>query len=164
MIRPINKDVLLLRRPSVPATRADVPVADDLLDTLRANADRCVGMAANMIGARTRVIVFENGGKISFAASGASKHMTFSITNSGISAADTVLILEHFDVVCGAFLFEVLFIDSELAVTDAAAACQNSINIFLRDSKSGGLIALRFFNPILLFFYRGERFMRSFLV
>ena len=64
MIRPINRDVLLLRRPSVPATRADVPVADDLCDTLRANADRCVGMAANMIGVSVRVIVFSDGGTL----------------------------------------------------------------------------------------------------
>ena len=81
----------------------------------------------------------------------------------GISAADTILILEHFDVVCCAFLFEILFIDTELALTDAAAACQNCINIFLRDSKSGGLFSLRFFNPVLLFFCRGEWLMRSFL-
>ncbi|MCQ2430262.1 MAG: peptide deformylase [Clostridia bacterium] len=64
MIRPINKDILLLRRPSVPATRADVPVADDLLDTLRESADRCVGMAANMIGVSVRIIVFSDGGTL----------------------------------------------------------------------------------------------------
>ena len=64
MIRPINRDVLLLARPSVPATKADVPVADDLLDTLRANADRCVGMAANMIGVPVRIIVFSDNGTL----------------------------------------------------------------------------------------------------
>lgn len=61
MIRTINRDVLLLSRPSRPATRKDVPVADDLADTLRANADRCVGMAANMIGEPLRIIVFFDG-------------------------------------------------------------------------------------------------------
>ena len=64
MIRPINRDVLLLARPSVPATRADIPTADDLLDTLRANADRCVGMAANMIGVLKRIIAVNDGGEI----------------------------------------------------------------------------------------------------
>lgn len=46
MIRPIDKDIIILSQKSVPATKADMPVLDDLLDTLRANADRCVGMAA----------------------------------------------------------------------------------------------------------------------
>ena len=65
MIREIMRDEAFLKIPSEPATAADIAVADDLIDTLRANSERCVGMAANMIGVRTRVIVFENGGKIS---------------------------------------------------------------------------------------------------
>jgi peptide deformylase len=40
----------------------DLPVAQNLMDTLRANADGCVGMAANMIGVKKRIIVFDNGG------------------------------------------------------------------------------------------------------
>lgn len=56
MIRDINRDVLTLSRPSTPATRADLPVAQDLLDTLMANTERCVGMAANMIGVNKRII------------------------------------------------------------------------------------------------------------
>lgn len=61
MIRPIVHDPLLLARPSVPATEADLPVANDLIDTLRANLDRCVGMAANMIGERKRIIAMARG-------------------------------------------------------------------------------------------------------
>ena len=56
MVRPINHDPVSLSRKSAPATRGDLPVAEDLLDTLRANADRCVGMAANMIGVHKHII------------------------------------------------------------------------------------------------------------
>lgn len=58
MIRPICKDTLILSQKSVQATKADMLVVDDLTDTLRANAERCVGMAANMIGVNKRIIVF----------------------------------------------------------------------------------------------------------
>lgn len=61
MVRPICKDVLILGRKSVPATIADIAVAEDLLDTLQANAARCVGMAANMIGVNKRIIAFSLG-------------------------------------------------------------------------------------------------------
>jgi len=61
MIKPICKDTIILKQKSVPATKLDMPVVDDLLDTLRANADRCVGMAANMIGVHKRIIVFSIG-------------------------------------------------------------------------------------------------------
>ena len=61
MIRPIVHDPLFLALKSEPATEADRQVIADLLDTLRANLDRCVGMAANMIGARKRIIVFCHG-------------------------------------------------------------------------------------------------------
>ena len=57
MIRPIVRDVLFLGRKSEPATRMDGAVGRDLRDTLRANRDRCVGMAANMIGVGKRVII-----------------------------------------------------------------------------------------------------------
>ena len=62
MIKPIMKDVLFLAQKSEPATAKDKNIAADLLDTLQANADRCVGMAANMIGVRKRIIVFDNEG------------------------------------------------------------------------------------------------------
>ena len=61
MIRAIVHDPLFLARPSVPATEADLPIANDLIDTLRANLDRCVGMAANMIGERKRIIAMARG-------------------------------------------------------------------------------------------------------
>lgn len=61
MIRPICKDTIILSRKSSLATRADLSVASDLLDTLKANMDRCVGMAANMIGVNKRIIVFSVG-------------------------------------------------------------------------------------------------------
>ena len=62
MIRDIMKDQFFLSRPSAPATEADVSVGQDLLDTLAAHRDGCVGMAANMIGVSKRIIVFDNGG------------------------------------------------------------------------------------------------------
>ena len=62
MIQPIMKDPLFLNVPSERATAADKQVAMDLLDTLRANLDGCVGMAANMIGVTKRIIVFDNEG------------------------------------------------------------------------------------------------------
>ena len=58
MVKPILKDPIFLARPSAAATEADLSVAEDLLDTLRANATRCVGMAANMIGVSKRIIAF----------------------------------------------------------------------------------------------------------
>ena len=61
MIRPICKDTIILSKKSVPATKADMSVVEDLLDTLKANADRCVGMAANMIGVNKRIITFSIG-------------------------------------------------------------------------------------------------------
>ena len=61
MIRPIMHDPLFLAQKSAPATEADRQIITDLLDTLRANLDHCVGMAANMIGEKKRIIVFRNG-------------------------------------------------------------------------------------------------------
>ena len=63
MVREIIHDEAFLSLPSVRATIADLQVAADLLDTLKANADRCVGMAANMIGVSKRIIAFNDGGK-----------------------------------------------------------------------------------------------------
>lgn len=62
MIRKIIRDPVFLAQKSEPATESDVSAASDLLDTLKANRDSCVGMAANMIGVRKRIIVFEVGG------------------------------------------------------------------------------------------------------
>ena len=61
MVREIMYDVLFLNQPSQPATMQDAAVGQDLLDTLAANADACVGMAANMIGVKKRIIVFDAG-------------------------------------------------------------------------------------------------------
>ena len=61
MIRPIIHDPLFLAQKSEPATESDRQIMIDLLDTLRANLDRCVGMAANMIGEKKRIIVFCQG-------------------------------------------------------------------------------------------------------
>lgn len=63
MVREIVKDPILLGRKSRDATVADLPLARDLLDTLEANRERCVGMAANMIGEAVRIIVFDHEGK-----------------------------------------------------------------------------------------------------
>ena len=61
MIREIVHDPIFLAQPSAPATEADLPIAADLIDTLKANLDRCVGMAANMIGKKKRIIVMAKG-------------------------------------------------------------------------------------------------------
>lgn len=61
MIKPIVRDVFFLHQKSEPATEADVSVAKDLLDTLQANSEHCVGMAANMIGVRKNIIVVNMG-------------------------------------------------------------------------------------------------------
>lgn len=61
MIREIVRDTFFLSQKSAPATQADLPVVRDLTDTLRANADRCAGMAANMIGFHKRIIGFNAG-------------------------------------------------------------------------------------------------------
>lgn len=57
MVKPIMRDPLFLAQKSEPATEADKQVIQDLLDTLRANLDHCVGMAANMIGVKKNIIV-----------------------------------------------------------------------------------------------------------
>ena len=56
MVRPIMRDMMFLAQKSEKATQADRQTALDLLDTLRANTERCVGMAANMIGVKKRII------------------------------------------------------------------------------------------------------------
>ena len=61
MIRPIVKDVFFLGQKAEAATRKDLSIGQDLMDTLRANQDRCVGMAANMIGARKKIIIVNMG-------------------------------------------------------------------------------------------------------
>lgn len=63
MIREIMKDEAFLAQPSEPAGPEDLPTAQDLRDTLEAHKSGCVGMAANMIGVRKRIIIFEDGGK-----------------------------------------------------------------------------------------------------
>ena len=62
MVRPIMRDPLFLAGKSAPATEADKQVVQDLLDTLKANQDRCVGMAANMIGVKKRIIAINDNG------------------------------------------------------------------------------------------------------
>ena len=63
MVRELVHDPLFLGAKSETATAADLPVATDLLDTLIAHKDTCVGMAANMIGVLRRIIVFDNDGE-----------------------------------------------------------------------------------------------------
>lgn len=62
MVKEVIHDPILLGIPSQPATAEDLQTARDLLDTLIANKEACVGMAANMIGTPKRIIVFDNGG------------------------------------------------------------------------------------------------------
>ena len=62
MIQSIMKDEAFLSQKAEPATPDDLPAARDLLDTLTAHKDGCVGMAANMIGVSKRIIAFDNEG------------------------------------------------------------------------------------------------------
>ena len=62
MVQPLIHDPVFLAQKSTPATMEDLPIAQDLLDTLLAHRDSCVGMAANMIGKTKRIIVFDNEG------------------------------------------------------------------------------------------------------
>jgi peptide deformylase len=61
MVKKIIKDQIFLQQKSEPATEADAQVIVDLMDTLKANIDRCVGMAANMIGVKKQIIVVAAG-------------------------------------------------------------------------------------------------------
>ncbi len=62
MIQEICKDEIFLAQKAEPATPDDLPIAQDLIDTLTAHKDGCVGMAANMIGVNKRIIIFDNEG------------------------------------------------------------------------------------------------------
>ena len=61
MVKPIMRDVFFLSQKSEPATKDDLQVGRDLMDTLSANRERCVGMAANMIGVRKNIIIVNMG-------------------------------------------------------------------------------------------------------
>ena len=61
MIKPVVRDIFFLGQRSEPAIEADAEVITDLMDTLEANAEHCVGMAANMIGVKKRIIVVRIG-------------------------------------------------------------------------------------------------------
>ena len=63
MVREICKDEAFLAQKAEPATPDDLAVAQDLLDTLAAHKEGCVGMAANMIGVNKRIIAFDNEGE-----------------------------------------------------------------------------------------------------
>lgn len=64
MVKPICRDNFLLSMKSAPAAAEDIRTAQDLLDTLAAHSHECVGMAANMIGVLKRVIVFQDGARL----------------------------------------------------------------------------------------------------
>ena len=61
MVKAIVKDIFFLGQKSEPATKQDLSAGRDLMDTLRANQDHCVGMAANMIGVKKRIIIVNMG-------------------------------------------------------------------------------------------------------
>ncbi len=63
MIRNIVRDAFFLQMPSSSAGKEDLPAVYDLIDTFRENRNRCVGMAANMIGIRKNIIIFLDGKK-----------------------------------------------------------------------------------------------------
>ena len=62
MVRDIMKDTAFLSQKAEPAAPEDLATAQDLLDTLQAHREGCVGMAANMIGVNKRIIAFDNEG------------------------------------------------------------------------------------------------------
>lgn len=57
MIRPIMKDIIFLSQKAIPASKKDRTIGQDMLDTLAAHSEECVGMAANMIGENKAIIV-----------------------------------------------------------------------------------------------------------
>ena len=61
MVKSIVRDVLFLAQKSIPATKDDLQVGRDLMDTLQANRERCVGMAANMIGVKKNIVIVNMG-------------------------------------------------------------------------------------------------------
>ncbi len=61
MIKEIMRDITFLSRKSEPATKADIHIGIDLMDTLNAHSDECVGMAANMIGISKSIIIVDMG-------------------------------------------------------------------------------------------------------
>ena len=61
MVRPIVRDTFFLSQKSTTASQADRTIVQDLIDTVRANQDKCAGMAANMIGFHKRIIAFNAG-------------------------------------------------------------------------------------------------------
>ena len=61
MIKPIVRDIFFLGQKSEIAEKKDLPVGQDLQDTLQANRERCIGMAANMIGVKKRIIIVSAG-------------------------------------------------------------------------------------------------------
>lgn len=63
MIKEIVKDTFILSRVSVPATKEDLFIVQDLIDTLEAHKEICAGMAANMIGYSKQIIIFQEEGK-----------------------------------------------------------------------------------------------------
>ena len=63
MVREIMKDTAFLSQKAEPATPEDIAAAQDLLETLEAHKEGCVGMAANMIRVNKRIIAFDNEGK-----------------------------------------------------------------------------------------------------
>ena len=64
MVKELVHDPILLARKSTPATKDDLQIAQDVLDTLTAHRESRVGMAANMIGQLKRIIVFDNAGTL----------------------------------------------------------------------------------------------------
>lgn len=64
MVRPLMTDTVFLAQKAQPATVQDISIADDLMDTLKAHADGCVGMAANMIGVNKAIIAFDDEGTL----------------------------------------------------------------------------------------------------
>lgn len=61
MVKNVVKDVLLLKEKSCDATKKDLYIVDDLIDTLKVNQDKCIGMAANMIGYNKKILVVSLG-------------------------------------------------------------------------------------------------------
>ena len=76
--------------------------------------------------------------------------------NGRIRATDAIFVFQKDDIVLGRILFEKLLIDTEFALMDAAAPCQDGVDILLRNRKSGGFFFLRFCDDFLLLFNCGK--------
>ena len=139
---PVGRIVVLFGLAQIAVGTDQFP--DPLLDLIPPQKQFCIGLRDSASAD------FDSLGVVAF--------IEISAGNGRIRAADAVFVFQKGDIVLGRILFEKLLIDAEFALMDAAAPCQNGVDILLRNRKSGGLFFLRFCDNFLLLFNCGERY------